>query len=330
MQGQGTRRPLGFTTSSAATGIPAARPSTGCGHRSRRSIQLRSPRRGGPAGGAGHPGGRDRADHSLDHAAGSQPEELRLVGVAHHRPRQHPTQQQDRPMERRDGAPTGRRIPEASCRPPPGSARSARPRSRRRAGRVVQDAASQRRSERVGLCATVRATSSSRLAKSPGPSMKSVMWRAFSGVSPGVTSIRPSRGRPAVLAPRRARATRPPSDMPTTAARGRCRAHRAARRRRVRAPDVARAAGGRSEWPWPGRSIARRGRPSARATVSNVWAFCAPPCSRTSWGAARPQRSALRRRPGRDGCVEALAPRGARVGEATTPRRSRGTYENSS
>ena len=32
-----------------------------------------------------------------------------------------------------------------------------------------------------------------------------------------------------------------------------------------------------SEWPWPGRSTATSGRPSASATVSHVWAFWAPP-----------------------------------------------------
>ena len=55
---------------------------------------------------------------------------------------------------------------------------------------------------------------------------------------------------------------------------------------------------GASECPWPGRSIATSGRPSAMATVSQVWAFWAPPCRSTSSGGASPHTSALRCRPG--------------------------------
>src|SRR4051794_39303646 len=40
------------------------------------------------------------------------------------------------------------------------------------------------------------------------------------------------------------------------------------------------------------------GRSRASATVSQVCAFCAPPCRNTNSGAARPHTSALNRRPG--------------------------------
>ena len=43
----------------------------------------------------------------------------------------------------------------------------------------------------------------------------------------------------------------------------------------------------------PGRSMATSGRPSAMATVSQVWAFWAPPWSSTSSGGASPHTSAL-------------------------------------
>ena len=110
----------------------------------------------------------------------------------------------------------------------------------------------------------------------------------------------------------------PPSDMPTTAGRlGRQRADRhgdvggVARRGRapaVRAPP--------SEWPWPGRSMATSGRPSARATVSHVWAFWAPPWrSTSSGGAVAPHQRA---EPAAVADVDRLPPHGRRpvVGQA--------------
>ncbi len=47
------------------------------------------------------------------------------------------------------------------------------------------------------------------------------------------------------------------------------------------------------ECPWPGRSIANAGRPRQSATVSQVCAFCAPPCTSTNSGVVSPHRSAL-------------------------------------
>ena len=52
-----------------------------------------------------------------------------------------------------------------------------------------------------------------------------------------------------------------------------------------------------SEWPWPGRSMATSGRPRDSATVSQVWAFWAPPCSSTNSGGASPHTRALSARP---------------------------------
>ena len=52
-----------------------------------------------------------------------------------------------------------------------------------------------------------------------------------------------------------------------------------------------------SECPCPGRSTATSGRSSARATVSHVWAFWAPPCTSTRSGSASPHTRALTRRP---------------------------------
>ena len=49
-------------------------------------------------------------------------------------------------------------------------------------------------SERVGLYSTVRARMSSKLAKVGGPSRKAMMGEAFLSLTPGVTSIRASRG----------------------------------------------------------------------------------------------------------------------------------------
>ena len=79
------------------------------------------------------------------------------------------------------------------------------------------------------------------------------------------------------------------------------RARRSPRRRRRRATRrdaCAVPAPAASEWPWPGRSTATSGRSRARATVSQVWAFCAPPWISTSSGGAAPHTRALIRRDG--------------------------------
>ncbi len=88
-------------------------------------------------------------------------------------------------------------------------------------------------------------------------------------------------------------AVRPPSDMPTTTrARGAWAATTAAtssaRFIGLYAPSAR-----QSECPWPGRSTATAGRPSANATVSQVWAFWAPPWRYTISGSSLPHRSAL-------------------------------------
>ena len=76
-----------------------------------------------------------------------------------------------------------------------------------------------RRSEvrlRVGLCSSVRAIKSSKLAKLCGPLTKSVIDLAFSGVTPGVISIIINRETKSGRWYANANVVRPPSDMPHT------------------------------------------------------------------------------------------------------------------
>ena len=154
-------------------------------------------------------------------------------------------------------------------------------------------------SERVGLCSIVRARISSKLANVAGPRTKSVIALALSRSTPGVMSTSTSLRTRSERRSARAMAVSPPRDMPTTA-RGIRRQHgdrlcrhrwratrRGGARRRTAAP---------SEWPCPGRSTATSGRSRARATVSQVWAFWAPPWMSTSSGGADPHTRALIRR----------------------------------
>ncbi len=97
--------------------------------------------------------------------------------------------------------------------------------------------------------------------------------------------------------PARAMLVRPPSDMPTTIAASGASARIATSTSSAFSRGPNGPSSRWSEWPWPGRSTATSGRPSASATVSQVWAFCAPPWMRTISGGASPQTSALSRRP---------------------------------
>ena len=74
------------------------------------------------------------------------------------------------------------------------------------------------------------------------------------------------------------------------------------------------------EWPWPGRSIATAGRPSASSTPSQVWAFSPPPCRSTSSGSpAAPDERAdlavagLHRLPPDQGSVVEMDPQFGRL-----------------
>ena len=120
----------------------------------------------------------------------------------------------------------------------------------------------------------------------------------------------------------------PPSDMPDHGARrsGPGRAMAAATSVGVAGRQLAAGRSpGPSEWPWPGRSMATSGRPRARATVSHVWAFWAPPCSSTSSGSAVAPHQRAERPAGVD-LHQLAAHRGrAVVGRCRTRRRSRGT-----
>ena len=161
--------------------------------------------------------------------------------------------------------------------------------------------------ERVGLNCTVRSRISSKLSKLSGPEMNCAIGAALSRSTPGVTSTSVTRRTRCGACELSAIVVSPPSDMPTT-----IRASGASAPI-VTATSVAFSRGENgpsarwSEWPCPGRSIATSGRSSASATVSQVWAFCAPPCRRTISGGSSPQISALRPAPvGRD--LDGLAP----------------------
>ena len=87
-------------------------------------------------------------------------------------------------------------------------------------------------------------------------------------------------------------AVSPPNDMPTTswacgASAWTATATSVALRRGANGPSVR-----WSEWPCPGRSTATSGRSSASATVSQVWAFWAPPSSSRAPAALAPHEGA--------------------------------------
>jgi hypothetical protein len=155
--------------------------------------------------------------------------------------------------------------------------------------------------DRVGLNCTVKSRSSSRLAKLDGPFTKSTMCWDRSPLRPGRTSTRTTLRTSSGASLANAMVVRPPSDMPTTASASGAISRTAAATSSAFPSTLSSPSGrvrGPSEWPWPGRSTATRGRPSARATVSQVWAFCAPPCNRTTSGSPGPHTRALSFRPG--------------------------------
>ena len=171
-------------------------------------------------------------------------------------------------------------------------------------------------SERPGLCSIVRASRSSKLSKLAGPLMKLVIGAAFSAFTPGVTSTSTSARTSSGAWAASARDDTPPRDMPTTPrASGASSAMTVARSRPLLRAEME-PSGPPSEWPCPGRSIARSGRPSARATVSQVWAFCAPPCTSTISGGPLPQTRLDTAPAGRDLDVDAPHLRWPVVGEA--------------
>ena len=122
------------------------------------------------------------------------------------------------------------------------------------------------------------------------------MGSALAWSTPGVTSTIARRRTSSGCCAARQMAVSPPSDIPTT------RSAAGASSRTTVATSSARWAGQyewssrQSEWPWPGRSTQSSGRSSARATVSQVWAFWAPPWMRTISGGPVPHRRALSRR----------------------------------
>ena len=179
-------------------------------------------------------------------------------------------------------------------------------------------------SVRVGLNAIVRSRISSKLSKNSGPSMNCAIAVDFSRFTPGVTSTSTSWRTRSGARSASAIDVRPPSDIPTTT-----RASGASSRTACSTATALSA--GQYTWsercdecPWPGRSIAASGRPSASATVSQVCAFWAPPCTSTSSGASRP--TSARRSSGRHPRGPRRAARRARRATGCrTRQRSRGT-----
>ncbi len=165
--------------------------------------------------------------------------------------------------------------------------------------RVVEDPSAQRGDACGSGCArTVRAKMASKSGKLAGPRTKSVMAFAFSAVDAGghVDEHQPrARGRDDGR-PAPGWSCRPWTCRPPPGARGpgpaMTVATSSALSARFLVPLLV-----PSECPWPGRSMATRGRASARATVSQVWAFWAPPWSSTSSGSASPHTSELSWRP---------------------------------
>ena len=153
-------------------------------------------------------------------------------------------------------------------------------------------------SDRVGLCSMVRASSSSKLSKLAGPLTKFVTGAAFSAFTPGVMSTRTRARTSSGACAARAMDDMPPSDMPTTPRASGASSATTVARSRPLLPMEMEPSGPPSEWPWPGRSTASSGRPRASATVSQVWAFWAPPWTSTSSGGPVPHTRLETRRPG--------------------------------
>ena len=154
-------------------------------------------------------------------------------------------------------------------------------------------------SERVGLCSIVRARRSSKLAKRCGPLTKSMIAFAFSFVVPGgdVDQHQPADE----VGARRPRAPSTSGRRATCRRRRRPRAPAPRRRRRRRRPGSRACRPGRRARTSDRARAGRRrpaGRSRASATVSQVWAFCAPPWTSTSSGGdVAPHERADTRRP---------------------------------
>ena len=135
---------------------------------------------------------------------------------------------------------------------------------------------------------------SSKEAKLSGPAKKAAMSDPFFSLTPGVTSTSASRGASSGCRAAVARAVMPPRDMPTNRRdSGASIAMTWAMSSAMAAGSRARLSPGQSEWPCPGRSMATSGRCMASATVSQVWAFCPPPWTRTRSAGASPHTRAL-------------------------------------
>ena len=177
-------------------------------------------------------------------------------------------------------------------------------------------------SDRVGLNWMVRSRISSKEAKVSGPARKAAMSELFSWVDPRGDVDQgqlapPARDGPAARAMEVSPAERHPHHQPGRGGQAvDDRGHVLGHGRRDRARS---ASPGQSEWPCPGRSTATSGRPRARATVSQVWAFWPPPWMSTSSAVAVPHTRALTRAARRH--LDRLPPHGgrARPGE-TRPR----------
>ncbi len=115
------------------------------------------------------------------------------------------------------------------------------------------------------------------------------MSELFSRVTPGVMSMRASLATSSGWARARAIEVAPPSDIPTTIRAVGARAPMTTATSSAMARGLRTASSpGQSECPCPGRSTATSGRSRARATVSQVWAFCPPPWMNTTSGGSVP------------------------------------------
>ena len=167
---------------------------------------------------------------------------------------------------------------------------------------VVEHAAAEARlrARRVELRSSARGCAS-KDSNVSGPDTKAMMSAAFSRLTPGVTSTSSSRRTRSGRRPASAAAVSPPRLMPTTTVGvGRQRRDRLGDGRGVRPTGGSRAR--RSSRSGRGRGGRRRGSAGsrARATVSHVCAFWAPPCSEHDLGRVAllaPHDGRRRRRP---------------------------------
>ena len=110
-----------------------------------------------------------------------------------------------------------------------------------------------------------------------GPRTKSVMAFAFSALTPGVTSTSTSSPDQLRVSVGKRQGRHPPIDIPITAPAPGASASMTTATSSAVVGRFRPTWRGPSECPWPGRSMAKSGRAKAKATVSQVWAFWAPP-----------------------------------------------------